>query len=210
MLIAAASPIVDRGVAASLPAGAVTLIDLGEKTFQVPFTIIATSLVLVAGTHWASILTSDVPALRQHFRRTIIRGTLVCLVLLIGTCAALAVLAALAGSTFAGAPTGRLIAIIALLLAGLPSAFIISAGSWFLASTRSTYLLPWFAVCSFTTNLLFDVFGARWFGVEGIALASTVYRCVTASLYLIVIHRLLKTHFRGLFTLTAAPQPPTA
>jgi peptidoglycan biosynthesis protein MviN/MurJ (putative lipid II flippase) len=209
LLIAAASPLVDRSVAASLPAGSVTLIDLGEKTFQVPFTIISTSFVLVAGTYWANILTSNVPALRQHFRRTIIRGTLICLVLLLGTCAALAVLAALAGSTFAGAPTGKVVAIIALLLAGLPGAFIISAGSRFLASTRSTYLLPWFAVCSFSTNLLFDILGARWLGVQGIALSSTVYRCVNASLYLIVIQRLLKTHFRGLFTLTAASQSPT-
>ncbi len=165
--------------------------------------------MLVAGTHWASILTSDIATLRQHFRRTIIRGTVVCLVLLIGTYAALALFAALVGSTFAGAPTGKAVAITALLLAGLPGAFVIAAGSRLLASTRSTYLLPWFAVCSLTINVVFDVLGAHWFGVEGIALSSTIYRCVTASLLLIVIHRLMKTHFRGLFTLTAvSPSPP--
>ncbi len=209
LFIAATSPLIDRGVAASLPAGSVTLIDLGEKVFLIPLTIISASFVLVAGTHWASIVTSDIPALRHHFWRTIIRGILVCLVLLVGSGAALAVFAALAGSTFAGAPTGKAIAIIVLLLAGLPSAFIISAGSRLLASTRSTYLLPWFATCSLGLNLLFDILGARWFGVEGIALSSTIYRCVTASLLLIVIHRLLKTHFRGLCTLAAvSPSPP--
>lgn len=208
MFIAAASPLVDRGVAASLAAGSVTLIDLGEKVFLVPLTIISSSFVLVAGTHWASITTSDVPKLGEHFWRTITRGILVCLVLFIGTCAGLAVFAALAGSTFAGAPTEKIIAIIALLLAGLPAAFIITAGARLLASTRSTYLLPWFAVCSLGLNTLFDILGARWLGVEGIALSSTLYRCVTASLLLVVIHRLLKTHFRGLFTLTPSPLPP--
>lgn len=211
MFIAAASPLVDRGVAASLTAGSVTLIDLGEKVFLVPLTIISSSFVLVAGTHWANITTTNIPKLREHFWRTITRGILVCLVLFTGTCAGLAVFAALVGSTFAGAPTAKIIAIIALLLAGLPAAFIIAAGARLLASTRSTYLLPWFAVCSLGLNSLFDILGARWLGVEGIALSSSIYRCVTALLFLIVIHRLLKTHFRGLFALTPASSlPPSA
>lgn len=210
MVIAAASPLVDRGVAATLAAGSVTLVDLGEKVFLVPLTIISASFVLVAGTHWANIVTSDIPQLGQHFWRTIVRGGFVCVVLLIGTCVGLAVFAAIAGQTFAGAPTEKLIVIIALLLAGLPGAFIISAGSRLLTSTRSTYLLPWFAVCSLGLNILFDVLGARWFGVEGIALASTIFRCVTASLLLIVIRRLLKTGFRGLFSLAPTSPPPPA
>jgi peptidoglycan biosynthesis protein MviN/MurJ (putative lipid II flippase) len=198
MLVAAASPLIDRGVAASLPAGSVTLVDLGEKTFQVPLQILSTSLVLVAGTHWANMLTSDVSALRHHFRKTIVRGTMLCLALLVGMCAPLAVFGALAGSTFAGEPTIKVIVIITLLLAGLPGAFIISAGARLLASTRSTYLLPWFALCSFSTNLIFDIIGAHWLGVQGIALSSTIYRCVNAVLYLVVIGRLMNTDFHGL------------
>jgi peptidoglycan biosynthesis protein MviN/MurJ (putative lipid II flippase) len=207
MFIAAASPLVDRGVAASLTAGSVTLIDLGEKVFLVPLTVISSSFVLVAGAHWANITVND-PELGEHFWRTITRGLLVCLVLVIGTCVGLAGFAALAGSTFAGAPTSKIIAIIAFLLAGLPAAFVIAAGARLLASTRSTYLLPWFAICSLGLNTLFDVLGARWFGVEGIALSSTIYRCVTASLLLVVIHRLLKTNFRGVFALSPSALPP--
>jgi peptidoglycan biosynthesis protein MviN/MurJ (putative lipid II flippase) len=220
LLIAAASPLIDRGVAASLPAGSVTIIDLGEKTFLVPITILSTSLVLVAGTHWASLLTDDLPALRRHFRQTLLRGTAVCLVLFVGMCGALGILAALAGSTFAGAPTGTVIVVIVFLLAGLPGAFVINAGSRLLASTRSTYLLPWFALCSFTTNLVFDIIGANWLGVRGIALSSTIYRCVNAVLYLLVIRRLMENNFEGLRSKTrrnpgtqpdhlASPTPPT-
>ncbi|HEX4436221.1 MAG TPA: hypothetical protein VH061_05440 [Solirubrobacteraceae bacterium] len=216
LLIAAASPLIDRGVAASLPVGSVTLIDLGEKTFLVPVTVLSTSFVLVAGTHWANMLTDDIPALQRHFRRTMVRGTMICLVMLAGMAACLAGLALVAGPTFAGVPTGRVITIIALLLAGLPGAFVINAGARLLASTRSTYLLPWFAICSFVTNLVFDIVGANWLGVRGIALSSTIYRCVNASLYLIVIRRLMNTNFTGLalpfrhIRSTKTHQPPTS
>jgi peptidoglycan biosynthesis protein MviN/MurJ (putative lipid II flippase) len=210
LFIAAASPLIDRSVAATLSAGSVTLLDLGERVFYVPLTIISASFVLVAGTHWSSIHTTNVPALRQHFWRTIVRGALVCLALLAAMGVALSVFAAVANRTFAGAPTGQLLAIIALLLAGLPPAFVIAAGARLLTSTRTTYLLPWFAVCSLGFNTLFDILGASWFGVEGIAVASTMYRCVTASLLLIAIHRLMKTHFRGLFPHHNPAPPPAA
>ncbi len=141
-------------------------------------------------------MTSDIPQLRDHFWRTVTRGTVLSVALVTATFVPLAAGAALAGSTFAGAPTDELVTIIALLLAGLPAAFVIAAGARLLASTRTTYLLPWFAVCSLGFNTLFDILGAHWWGVEGIALSSTLYRCVTASLLLFVIHRLMKTHFR--------------
>jgi len=198
LLIAAASPLIDRGVAASLPAGSVTLIDLGERVFQVPLTVISASLVLVAGTYWADLGRRDVATLRKHVRQTMIRGTLVTVAMAVLGLIVVAGTVLAAGPEFAGAPTRSLAAVIALLLAGLPGAFVISAGARFLTSTRSTYLLPGFAVCSFSTNLVFDILGARLMGVEGIALSSTVYRCVNAALYLIVIRRLLASNFHGL------------
>ncbi|HWY89760.1 MAG TPA: lipid II flippase MurJ [Solirubrobacteraceae bacterium] len=198
LLISGASPLIDRGVAASLRPGSVTLIDLGEKVLQVPVTIISTSLVLVAGTHWANMLTSDIPALRRSFRQTLIRGGVVCAWLLLAMTVALGVIGAFAGNTLVGAPTGRLLAIVALLLAGLPGAFLITAGARLLTATRSSYLLPGFGLCAFVTNLVFDIAGARAFGVEGIALSSTLYRYVNGALFLIVIQRLMKTGFNGL------------
>ncbi len=207
LFIAAASPLIDRTIAATLSAGSVTLIDLGERVFFVPLTIISASLVLVAGTHWASMLTSDIPHLRDHFWRTITRGGALSVGLVIATVVPLVACAGFAGRTFAGAPTGELVAITALLLAGLPAAFVIAAGARLLASTRTTYLLPWFAVCSLGFNTLFDILGARWWGVEGIALSSTLYRYLTASLLLLVIDRLMNTHFRGLFPTATTPPP---
>jgi len=197
-LIVGAGPLIDRGVAASLHTGSVTLIDLGEKVLQVPLTIIVTSLVLVAGTHWANMMTSDIPALQQHFRRTIIRGGVVSALLVLVMAALLGVTWLCAGRTLVGAPTGELLSIIGLLLAGLPAAFLIAAGSRLLTATRSSYLLPGFGLCAFVLNLVFDIAGAHAFGVEGIALSSTIYRYVTGVLLLIMIRQLMRTGFNGL------------
>jgi peptidoglycan biosynthesis protein MviN/MurJ (putative lipid II flippase) len=198
MMIAAASPLIDRAVAAPLSQGSVTLLDLGEKVFQAPLTVLSSSFVLVAGTHWADIGRSDVAGLRRHVRRTMTRGSVVCLVLLAVILLAVGIAGTIIGPRFATASTNRLLAIVALLLVGLPAAFVMSAGARFLTSTRSTYLLPAFAVCSFTTNLVFDIAGAHVLGVEGIALSSTIYRCVNAVLYVVVMRRLMVTGFRGL------------
>ncbi len=198
LLIAGTSPLIDRGVAATLRAGSVTYIDLGEKVFYVPLTIIASSLVLVAGTYWAAIRTTDIPLLREHVRRTLVRGSVVCVTLLVGMMGALAATSVIAGSRLAGGSTSTIISIVVLLLAGLPAAFIIACGAWFLTSTRATYLLPALGVVYFATNLGFDIVGARWFGVRGIALSSTLCRYFNAFLYLVIMKRLMATGFKGL------------
>jgi len=197
-LISGASPLIDRGVAARLSAGSVTYVDLGEKVFQVPQQIIAASFVLVAGTYWADIRTTDIPRLSRHVRRTIVRGSIVCVALLVAMLVVLAGVSILAGSTLAGGSTTILISIVALLLAGLPGAFIIACGARFLTSTRTTYLLPGLGIFYFASNFGFDVIGAHLFGVEGIALSSTLCRCFSALLYIVVMKRLIATHFNGL------------
>jgi peptidoglycan biosynthesis protein MviN/MurJ (putative lipid II flippase) len=198
LLISGASPLIDRVVAAPLHAGSVTYIDLGEKVFQVPLTIVSTSLVLVAATYWAAIRTTDIPRLTEHVRRTLVRGGAVCVALVAGMIGALGAVSIIAGGTLAGGSTSKLVSIVALLLVGLPAAFVITCGAWFLASTRATYLLPVLGVAYFLTNLGFDVVGAQLLGVRGIALSSTLCRCLHAVVYLIIMKRLLASHFHGL------------
>jgi len=198
LVVAAASPLVDRAVAAPLAPGSVTVIDLGERVFQVPLTVLAASLILVAGTHWAELGRSDIPALRAHVRRTMGRGVVVSVALTVLVLLAVGACALVVGPRFAGTSTARFLGVVSFLMAGLPAAYIIYAGARFLTATRTTYLLPGFAVISFSTNLVFDLIGAQLLGVEGIALSSTIYRCVNAVLYLLVVHRLLATRFTGL------------
>lgn len=215
LFMAAASPLVDRAVAAPLAPGSVTVIDLGERVFQVPLTVLAASVVLVAGTHWAELGRSDVPALRAHVRRTMGRGVAVAVALTVLILLAVGAAALIVGPKFAGTSTIRFLGVVSFLMVGLPAAFVINAGSRFLTATRTTYLLPAFALVSFSTNLVFDLIGAQLLGVEGIALSSTIYRCVNAVLYLLVVHRLLATRFAGLRLgraklVTVGPQQPDA
>jgi peptidoglycan biosynthesis protein MviN/MurJ (putative lipid II flippase) len=205
LLISGASPLIDRAVAAPLRAGSVTYIDLGEKVFYVPLTIISASLVLVAATNWSAIGTTDIPLLRRRVRDTLLSGSVVCVALLVLMMGALAALGLVAGGTFAGASTTKLIWIVGLLLAGLPAAFVITCGAWFLTSTRATYLLPALGLGYFLTNLGFDLVGAHWLGVEGIALSSTLCRCFNAVLYLIIMKRLMASSFQGLGFLHRKP-----
>jgi len=198
LMIANASPLIDRGVATSLSTGAVTLLDLGEKVFFVPLTIISTSFVLVAGTYWADIRTTDIPSLKAHVRRTLVRGSISCVALLVVSVAAVSLMSLMVGSRFAGVSSARLGAIITLLLAGLPGGFVVACGARFLTATRSTRLLPALAVFYTLTNLGFDVLGAHWLGVQGIALSSTLCQFINAALYLFVMNRLMATGFRGL------------
>lgn len=209
-VMAAASPMIDRGVAARLPPGSVTLIDLGEKVFQVPLTAITTSVILVAGAHWAALGNRDVAGLRVHFRRCMLRtaaiaaGCLACFAAIAGG------LARVAGATLAGAPTGELILISLILMCGLPAACVINITTRLFTATRRTGLLPVLGICMLVTNLVFDVLGAKWLGAPGVALSSTIYRCVNAALFaLIGRHLLAKGLRRGRRATAAAPAAST-
>lgn len=201
-LITAGSPLIDRSIAAKLSAGSVTYVDLGEKVFQVPQQIVVTSLVLIAGTYWADIRRTDVPRLRRHISRTMRRGGLVCIALLCVMLMMLLCVAILAGPRLAGGSTSTLLTIIALLLLGLPPAFIMACGARLLTATQTTYLLPGLGIIYFAANLGFDVAGAKLMGVAGISLSSTLCRWISALLYLVIMHRLLQTEFQGLGVLS--------
>src|SRR5580692_993514 len=73
LLVASASPLIDKIVASPLGSGSVTVIELAEKVFFVPLVAITSSVVLVAGSRWA-VLGQDKPeALTQDFNRTLKR-----------------------------------------------------------------------------------------------------------------------------------------
>jgi putative peptidoglycan lipid II flippase len=195
LAIVTLSPLIDRAVAATLSPGSTTLISLAENIFQVPLTIIATSLVLVAGTYWAAIGATDPAALRRDVKRTMIRGGAVAVALMLASLAVVWLGAVITGPRFAGARTSDLAITVSLLLVGLPAAFVISAGSRLLTSTQTTRLLPGLALLAFTTNFVLDVILARLFGVAGIALASTIFRVVNALLFLLIMRQLLLRGF---------------
>jgi peptidoglycan biosynthesis protein MviN/MurJ (putative lipid II flippase) len=190
---ALANPVIDRLVAAPLGPGSVTVLELGEKVFYAPLTALGSLFVIVAGVRWTEHSLRGGEALGADFRRTMRRA-----VILGGATAALVVGGALlisvvAGKTFAGAPTGEFVTITALLLLGLPAGLAMSLSSRLLTATRRTRILPLFALLGVTLNVGGDLLGSQLFGLEGIALASTVMRFCSALLYLAVCRNLLRT-----------------
>lgn len=207
-LMAAVSPMIDRAVAATLAAGSVTLIDLGEKILQVPLTAISTSLILVAGTRWAKIGTQDVSELARQFRATLVHSFLLSGACVVAVSTVLVVTALVAGPTVAGVRADKLTPLAVILMCGLPAACVINAATRLLTSTRKTHLLPALGICMLVTNLVFDVVGAHWLGAPGIALSSTIYRYLNAGIYVLIVRRLFSAGFpdrpRRLWT-TRAP-----
>ena len=191
MVVSAAVPVVDRLVAAPLPTGSVTLIDLGERAFYAPMLAIMSSVVLVAGAEWARIDPADAARLRATWRRALRRGAIASIAAAVAVAAGLEVACALAGDTLAGVPTDALRSVVLIFLVGLPGATAAALGARLLTSTRTTRLLPWFAVGTFGLNLVADLGGAAWLGVNGIAAASTLTRTASAAAYVVVCAGLL-------------------
>jgi peptidoglycan biosynthesis protein MviN/MurJ (putative lipid II flippase) len=182
LIVVGANPIVDRAIASSLPAGSVTLLDLGEKVFYVPLTVIMSSVGLVVGARWASAtLPSELPfELKDAMRR----AAMIAVVLAAAIGAAVLAVSYATGPTFAGASTVPLRNVILVLLLGLPGAAVAVIGGRFLTATRQTRALPAFALMSVFTNALLDVVGSKMYGIVGIAAATVIARGLSAVVYM--------------------------
>ncbi len=189
VLVANLAPVTDRIVASALVAGSITVIDLGEKVLFVPLTALMFSVILIPGARWARMSDLHHDKRLTDLKRVLIRVgwlSVVCAVVMVGG----ALLISLeAGSTFVGVPTHTFTLVMICLAFGLPGGGLTATASRFLTATQQTKFFPLFAVVIFTVNIVSDVVGAHWFGVVGIAAATSVVRCVNALLYLLVCFR---------------------
>jgi putative peptidoglycan lipid II flippase len=190
ILVSSLNPVIDRSVAARLGPGSVTILDLGEKIFFAPLVALTSWLVIVSSTRWAAFGLDETPALRNDFRRTVRQAALVAT----GVAAAIAcgtvALGWSVGDRFAGASTAQLQVVVLYLLLGLPAGIVVALGARLLVSVRRPTVIPALAVCGLIVNVVGDLVGAEILGVEGIALASTLTRVLTAALFLIVCQRM--------------------
>jgi peptidoglycan biosynthesis protein MviN/MurJ (putative lipid II flippase) len=193
LAVASVSPLVDRGVAAPLARGSVTILDLAERVFYAPLTVL-TPLVVVAGTRWAATGRADLSASRTDLFRNLRRGVAISAVLAVATGAIAVLSAAAVGEHVAGARTTTVLLTTLYLLPGLAPAYVVAAASRFLTAVELTRFLPAFAVTNVSLNLVFDLIGAKLLGVEGIALSSSAYRVVVAALFVLLVRRLDPTN----------------
>jgi peptidoglycan biosynthesis protein MviN/MurJ (putative lipid II flippase) len=182
MLILVANPLVDRLFAAGLAAGALTVLDLGEKTFFAPQMLITSSLVLVAGARWSNADLADA-ATAESYRRAVRRTLAAAGLTAVIAIAALVVAGHLARDQLASAHLALAVPIAACLLIGLPFESVSILSARLMTSTRRTGALPLFAAAGFVTNAVGDFVGARLFGILGIAAATVLVRIATAALF---------------------------
>jgi putative peptidoglycan lipid II flippase len=212
ILALAANPIVDRTVAARYGPGSVTMLDLAERIFFVPVTVVQASIVLVAGARWARLAAEGGSALARDFRRTVWRGMAVAGALAPTIAGATYAGCAIVGPRIGGVPTKNVRDIVIFFLAGLPCATVAFLAARLLTSTRNTRLLPALAVQAVAVNMVGDLIGGHFLGTRGIALASTVVWAVNAMLLLLVARRTLIRRKRAVALISAdissqGPQP---
>jgi peptidoglycan biosynthesis protein MviN/MurJ (putative lipid II flippase) len=193
MALVGLNPVVDKLVAAALPVGAITLIELAERIYYVPRTLATSAVGVVSTASWSELVhRGRRKLLRDDFRatqrRTVLIGGMASLVM----CAvAVSVLPLLAPRVHV--PNGRLLTVLTVVfLVGLAPGISADLGTRLLAVLRTTWILPLFAVVNFGLNLGVDVGGAFLFGAVGIALATTVMRFAAAGMYAAYIGRLLR------------------
>jgi peptidoglycan biosynthesis protein MviN/MurJ (putative lipid II flippase) len=194
-VVIALNPIVDRSVAARFGPGSVTVLDLGEKIFYVPFTVVQASVVLVAGARWARSLLGDRDVLQSDFVRSL-KLTFVLSVFLSASAIVLLYTASgLVGPSVAGVPLTEIRGVTVYFLVGLPGATIWILCGRFLTVSQQTHLLPPFAVLGLVVNVVGDVVGSLFLQVDGVALGSSVVSYAMAALGVLTCRILLKHDF---------------
>lgn len=192
VFVVAANPLIDRTVAARLGPGSVTILDLGEKLFYVPVTIIQSSLVLVAGARWARLGADRPSALRGDFNRSVRRTVLLATALAVATAAALALAPVLFPVRIGGISVQRITVVCLCFVIGIPGAGLWMLCGRMLVIAQRTRILPLVAIGALCLNIGGDLIGAEVLGVRGIALASALVTTVNGSVGLLVCRVLLQ------------------
>jgi putative peptidoglycan lipid II flippase len=187
-------PVVDKIVAARLSGtGSVTLLDLGEKILFVPLLGITYSVILVAGAHWAELGTTATPEVRDDFTRLIRRVIWLTSALALLFIAGVVGFHALWSGPVAGVPSGKLTVIVVCFMVGLPAAAVTNVGSRLFTSLGRTRYLPPIALLLLVLDVVFDLVGAKLWGANGIALATTAVRLVSAPVYVMACFSVMRT-----------------
>jgi putative peptidoglycan lipid II flippase len=182
LLAALANPTIDRIVASSLATGSVTLLDLAEKVLYAPLVALNASIVLVAGARWARYDSHAVDELTADVARTLRRTIVVSLGVSIVVLGVVLAASQFGPARISGIDVAEFTGVLAILLAGLPAATVVTTMLRFLTVTRYTVWLPVVSVITVVINASGDIVGAKLVGIYGIVIASTVIRYVDATL----------------------------
>jgi peptidoglycan biosynthesis protein MviN/MurJ (putative lipid II flippase) len=186
MVLFGSFQLVDRVVASSLAPGSVTVLDLAEKVFYAPVTILMSSVMLVSGARWAGLATERPAELQRDFAQTVRRAALLSSGLAAAAITVLSIARVAVDTTLAGVDTGQFCVVLAILMVGFPAAVVTNAGVRLLTVLRRTRIFPALAAVSLVADVACAVVGAHVLGIAGIALAGTLWRTVNLVLFLVI------------------------
>jgi peptidoglycan biosynthesis protein MviN/MurJ (putative lipid II flippase) len=209
MVLFGSFQLVDRVVASSLAPGSVTVLDLAEKAFYAPVTILMSSVMLVSGARWAGLATERPTELQRDFAQTVLRAALLSSGLAAAAITVLLIARVAVDTTLAGVDTGQFCVVLAILMVGFPAAVVTNAGVRLLTVLRRTRTFPALAAVSLVADVACAVVGAHVLGIAGIALAGTLWRTVNLVLFLVISASALRRLApAATFTGREHPAPP--
>lgn len=192
MLVVAMVPLIDRSVAATLGTGAVTVVDLAEKLYYVPNTILFSSLVLVTTARWAEEVGKNGGTIPSDLgRRSWLVAAPAMAISVIGGVFVLLALP-LAASQVAGIDTDVLASATAIAMLDLAPALLVALGGRLLALLEFGRPLLIFSAVAVPLNAVADIVGASLFGVRGVLAATVFSRVILATalfMYLALLRR---------------------
>lgn len=180
----AVNPLADRVVAASLGAGAVTVVELAEKAYYAPTLLLTTVVSNVSAAKWAHLVTDgEYDALRNDFRKTAVAGVAVASgAALVG--AVLLWAARVPIAHVLGLPNERVLPLtVSIYLIGLPVGLVHALAIRVLVAMKSTPILFRVSIPMVLANVAGDLVAARYWGIYGIAGVSTLVLAAATTFY---------------------------
>lgn len=192
MMVVATVPVIDRGVAATLGSGAVTIVDLAEKLYYIPNTILFSSLVLVTTARWAEAAGKNGGRVPDDFAARTWKLTKLSLMMSVAAAGALLLSSFFLPRSVSGVQTETLAVAASIAMFDLAPALVVALGGRLLAVLEKGIVLLRFSVVAVPLNAVTDVAGAALLGVKGVLLATVVSRTLLAgalAFYLLRLQR---------------------
>jgi putative peptidoglycan lipid II flippase len=180
------NPVIDRTMAAALPPGNVTVLDLAVGMFFVPVALLASTLIAPIAATWASRYAEEGwPALKQSYVRAV-RGLVVALppIVVLGFLLSREVLkVTYEWGAFSKSAADRTAVVFGMLLLGLPAQTLVILLSTLFVVRRDSVFPMKIALANVCLNVALNFALRPFMGVAGLALSTTLTYTILCGVY---------------------------
>lgn len=192
MSLGGLSPMIDKTVAISVGAGAVTTLELSQRLVYTPVLLLLSGVGLVLGSRWAVNLASkNWQMVASEYRRIIKIMVMLGVSVVLVTVPCAFALRPIIKSTLSMPDPSLLAFTFSAAAVGIPFALGSQVSVRVLLAARETKAMPYLTVLAVVVNLGLDVALVEPFGLPGIALASSAVNIVNFVSYGLIVRRLM-------------------